>query len=435
MVFRIAIIILIFTTSLKGGVSIGMSFSEINNIINQVENIVKEKPINPTNEPTQEVWDSTTGSWVEEKINPVINGGGLNVNPADEDIDHVQDVVTTPPVVIPEEPPTSDNNGDTGDGGSGGGSGNVDTDDDVPTLLSIRSKIHTLQQEMVKQVEEVRGAERSVITNWETNETTSKRVDYGDLYAVLEKLVPDNTIAKDNFTKKKEEKDSEYESLKSDLENLKEDFTDRVESMSEYVKVKAPQSSSLNTLFELDAGNHNFYLNPFEDTYSGGITTNINWSDTADWISLIAGLVAVIIYFQAVRRGILDLMQTLIQAPMSAPVSNLSIFGNSIGTAGLMIFKIALIGSLFVSSTVFGLFVLFESNFSFGGTSQSIITVLGSITDILSGGDGFMSDAVSLLFDLLPLITMSAMFGAYLVQKLATWILLTFGITLTKAVS
>lgn len=437
MVTRIIFLNFVLVASLKGGVNIGMSFNEIQNIINQVENIVTANP--PTeisNQPTQEIWDSSTGSWVEQEINPVINGGGLVVNPATGNIEHPStnpdNVVTTPPTTIPEQPPTSDNNGETGGGGSS--NSNVDTDDDVPTLLSIRSKIHTLQQEMVKQVEEVRGAERSVITNWETNETTSKRVDYGDLYAVLEKLVPDNSAEKQSFSEKVEEKDSELESLEDSIESLQEEFEEKVETMTEAVKVNVPTSADLDSLFEMDIGSYSFYLDPFKDSYTGGISTGIKWDEVADWISLIVGLVAVIIYFQAVRRNITDLMQTLIEAPFTAPVSNLSIFGNSIGTAGLIVIKIGFIAGLFVSTTIFGVFVLLESNFSFGGASLSVIAMLGDITSILSG-DGYMGHAVGLLFDLLPLITIASMYTAYIAQKLVTFGILTFGITLSKASS
>ena len=433
MVFRIIVIYLVLFSSLNGGVNIGMSFSEIQNIINQVENIVVQNPpIEISNEPVQEVWDASRGEWVEQKINPIINGGGLVVNPATGNIDHTGNVVTTTPTSIPEVLPTSDNNGETGTGGST--SSNVDTDDDVPTLLSIRSKIHTLQQEMVNQVEQVRGSERSVRTNWDTNETTSKRVDYGDLYGVLEKLVPDNSKDEESFTAKVDERDSDLENLEDSFESLQEEFDEKVDTLTNAIKVETPPSSELDSLFEMDVGTYSFYLDPLKNIYTGGYNLGVDWRQVADWISLVLGLVAVTIYFQAVRRNIMQLMQTLIQAPLTAPVSNLSIFGNSIGTAGLLVIKIAFIAGLFVSTTLFGIFVLLESNFNFGGASLSVVQMLGDITAILSG-DGFMSDAVGLLFDLIPIITIVSMYSAYIGQKLASFAIITFGITLSKASS
>ena len=253
MAFRIILILSAFAHFAFGGINVGMSQSEISNIINQAEDIVSRNPSNPTNEITQEFWNADTGSWVETLINPVINGGGLVVNPATGNIDHTANVTTTTPSTsVPEVPPTSDNN-DNSSGGGGGSTSNVDTDDDVPTLLSIRSKIHTLQQEMVKQVEEVRGAERSVITNWDTNETTSKRVDYGDLYAVLEKMVPDNTEAKKTISEKNEEElDSDVEQAKQDFDETEDELEDALTSYTNIEMPNKPATGDEFTRFEMD---------------------------------------------------------------------------------------------------------------------------------------------------------------------------------------
>lgn len=431
MVTRIILLHFVLVASLKGGVSIGMSFNEIQNIINQVENIVTENP--PTeisNQPTQEIWDASTGSWVEQEINPVINGGGLVVNPNTGEIDHTsENVVTTPPTSIPEQPPTSDNNGETGGGGSS--SSNVDTDDDVPTLLSIRSKIHTLQQEMVKQVEEVRGAERSVITNWETNETTSKRVDYGDLYAVLEKMVPDNTEEKNQISDKKKEledvEDSESDQIDESLNNLETDITD-------YVSKFSPETagSKTNTNFEINVAGRSFYLDPLNNTYTGGIES-VSWQEIADWIKIVIGVVCVLIYFNNTNLFINDILDTLTKAPKSAPVSNISVFGNSLGTIALKVIKWSLISSLIVGTLAGTFSVLLESNVDLGFSSSVLNVIQNPEVVLLGDSEPWIMFAVSLFTDVLPLVAISGLTIFYYSQCIIARIVLLGKITFMQA--
>lgn len=310
----------------------------------------------------------------------------------------------------------------------------VDTDDDVPTLLSIRSRVHSLQQELTKQAISTRGT-TGVVTNFETKEIQSKEVELADLYNVLRQVIPDNEEEELKFEGKVDEKDSALENFKDEVEEFKTEFIEKATDYAKTVKVTEPSGGHMDTRFELDIGSYNFYLDPFQDLYTGGINLGITWDDIKDWISVVVGLLAVFIYFNAIRRDLVELMRTLTLAPYTAPVSNLSIFGNSVGTVGLILIKIAFIASLIVSTTFFGLLTLIESGFSFGGATRSLSAILGDVTPILSGTSGFMINATNLLFDLIPLISISAMFTAYLIQKLASWIVITIGISVSKAAS
>ena len=431
MALRVILILSVLVHSTYGGINIGMSQTEIANIINQAEDIVTQSSPNPTNEITQEFWNADTGTWVETLINPVINGGGLVVNPATGNIDHTANVTTTTPSTsVPEVPPTSDNN-DNSSGGGGGSTSNVDTDDDVPTLLSIRSKIHTLQQEMVKQVEEVRGAERSVITNWDTNETTSKRVDYGDLYAVLEKMVPDNTEEKKQISDKKKEledvEDSESDQIDESLNNLETDITD-------YVSKFSPETagSKTNTNFEINVAGRSFYLDPLNNTYTGGIES-VSWQEIADWIKIVIGVVCVLIYFNNTNLFINDILDTLTKAPKSAPVSNISVFGNSLGTIALKVIKWSLISSLIVGTLAGSFSVLLESNVDLGFSSSVLNVIQNPEVVLLGDSEPWIMFAVSLFTDVLPLVAISGLTIFYYSQCIIARIVLLGKITFMQA--
>lgn len=312
------------------------------------------------------------------------------------------------------------------------GSSTIDTDDDVPTLLSIRSRIHSLQQELTKQATDTRGT-TGVVTNFETKETQSKEVELADLYNVMRQVIPDNQEAIQDIENEENEKDSALAQLGDQFEELTDEITEKINKIE--VKPSEPTSSFLDTRFELDIGSRSFYLDPFNDLYTGGLNVGFTWQDLADWISLITGLLAVFIYFNAVRRNFVEVLRTLTLAPLTAPVSNVSIFGNSLGTIGLIALKIATMLTIFGSSTFFSVLVLLESNFTIGGTTTSILNIVGNITPYLTGTTGIMSDAVALLFDLIPIISISLMFTAFLSAKMLGWIILTFGISLSKAQS
>ena len=305
------------------------------------------------------------------------------------------------------------------------GSGTYDSDDDVPTLLSIRSKIHTLQQELQSQMEDTRGTTQ--VYNPETNSTQSKEVALSDLYDLMR-------VDQEQARNAEEAKQTEIDSEKENVEDLKETFEEDInEAMDEITEatIKAPTSKTLDTKFELDIGEYNFYMDPMKDLYSGGIDTGFDWDDLSSWVSVIIGAIAVIIYFTKVRLLINKVMETLAIAPMSSPVTSLTFFGTSIGTLGLMLIKIGAFAVLFGGTLLSSILVLLESKFSVGENSLGIAEVITDFTSILTGG-GIMANATSLLFDLIPIVSISSMVMIYSAQAFLVWLFISLTVSTSK---
>ena len=308
----------------------------------------------------------------------------------------------------------------------GTGSGTYDSDDDVPTLLSIRSKIHTLQQELQSQMEETRGTTQ--VYNAETNSSESKEVALADLYQALR---GDQDQARNAEEAKQTEIDSEKENFEDVKETFEEDINDAMDEITE-ATIKAPTSSTLDTKFELDIGEYNFYMDPMKDLYSGGIDTGVDWDDFSSWISVIIGAVAVFIYFKHVRVLVNKLMETLAVAPMSSPVTSLTFFGTSIGTLGLILIKIGTFVALFGTTLLSSILVLLESEFLVGDETMGISGVINDTSTILSGG-GFMGNATSFLFDLIPIISIGSMVMMYSSQAFLLWLFISLTLATSKS--
>lgn len=348
-------------------------------------------------------------------------------NDQDSDIDHSDSDFDSDDDTASNDNDSSDSNGTT-ETDSPPGQGTYDSDDDVPTLLSIRSKIHTLQQELQSQMETTRGTTQ--VYNPETNTTESKEVALSDLYNSMQSDQEQARIAEDA---KQSEIDSEKANLEDSIEIFEEDLTEVMDEIT-IATIASPSPSTLDTKFEMDIGSYNFYLDPMKDLYSGGIDIGYDWEDFASWISVVIGAIAVIVYFTKVRALISKVLETLAIAPMSSPVTSLTFFGTSIGTLGLILIKLGsfviLIGGTLLSS----LLVLLESKFKVGENTLAISEVITDFTSILSGG-GFMANATALLFDLIPIVSIGSMVMLYSTQAFLVWLFISMTISTSKAVT
>ena len=127
------------------------------------------------------------------------------------------------------------------------------------------------------------------------------------------------------------------------------------------------------------------------------------------------------------------MMQLIFLSPISAPVSNLSIFGNSIGTLKLIAIKILLMGSLVTAVVVASLSVIYESNFTIAGVSGGMTALFDGLLSAIISGSDWSSFAVSLLFDLIPIFSIIGMVSFYWIQRLSITAGIFFGINVIKA--
>ena len=311
-------------------------------------------------------------------------------------------------------------------------SGIVDQDNDVPTLLSIRSKLHTLQQEMVKQVEDLRG--KSQINEEESSENF--RVALSDIYEAIRNQNENN---QSSFDQQKLENDQALEEFESEFESLETRVTDTLTNTSSSLSIQNSGSKPQDfTRFELDVGSHSFYMDPFNDIFTGGINLGITWSDFSSWIKLIIGFIAVWYYWKYAHQLTTTVFQTFVTANMSSPVTSLTIFGNSVGTLVLKAFKIGIMSSLILGVVGNSVLVLLESDILFNGSASSLDSVMGSVGSIIDGSmqnsfdTTWISFSVSLLFDLIPVLSITSMFTTYYTQKSLIWIAMMVGYASAK---
>ena len=66
----------------------------------------------------------------------------------------------------------------------------------------------------------------------------------------------------------------------------------------------------------------------------------------------------------------------MVEAPLTAPVTSLTIFGNSVGTVVLQIAKVAILATIILGVCGNSLMVLFESDFTIGGNTGNAVSLL-----------------------------------------------------------
>jgi hypothetical protein len=291
--------------------------------------------------------------------------------------------------------------------------GQVDTDDDVPMLTSIYERL-----------EELKDINKQYINNVEKKVTgiqgrlLDENGSYTEQNATLADIV--NAIRGDqadiNATDTQEESDSK-EALISGIDNFATDIIDAIPT---------DPNSYLDTMFEMDAGEFSFYLDPIAGTVSG-IDFPFSWQDIADWISLFLVFVSLILYWQASLQNLDEILSIVTVAPKTAPASSI-----------LQIkVKVILIASLVASVIFGGLIGILESNFTILGTTGTIFDLIANTGSLLIAGgtSTWSSMAISLLFDLVPVITILYLVGGFYIQKLGAKIALFVGFSFVQKAS
>jgi hypothetical protein len=295
----------------------------------------------------------------------------------------------------------------------------IDQDNDVPTLLSIRSKLHTLQQELIYQEEKTRGTTDVIVSNTVTN----KEVSLADIYEAL-----NNDSEKQEIQEAQSELESQESNAISDLEDTANSFKDKVENFANLSVTQAPNKQAGFTNLALNAGSYNFYLDPFNDNIMGESLLGVTWKDIADWISLIIGLVVVVWYWRAVLNMSKDVANTMIIANPTAPVTSLTIFGNSVGTVVMKIIKVGIMVTVIAGVLGNTALVLLESDFNMLGNEGTAPNIINALTNDIAGYDTtWTAFTVGLFFDFVPILSITSMIVSYYSQRTIMWILMMIG--------
>ena len=294
-----------------------------------------------------------------------------------------------------------------------------DQDNDVPTLLSIRAKMEALEKETRGNKKIVKNPVFNSETNqtdWET-ESSSSEVTLADIHTEMQKLVlladrpASNTI--ENLG------DETTSTIDETLENIEENLDDFGEAMSSTLTLTNPASDHSSyyitipsILTERVAG-----LPSSIDLFAidiGGFQLP-TLKEIATFVSLVVGITAVCIYGFSLKSIMFQFMRDIPKMNESNAVTNYSIAGFSIGALTMWGIQLGLIVTFFGTVFVFANGVLLES---LGWESYS-----GIWTDIvpqmftgLAQLSTWSDISVYWLFEFIPLISITAMIGAYFGQ-------------------
>lgn len=305
------------------------------------------------------------------------------------------------------------NNNTTNTGGSGVtgitnvNTGIVDSDNDVPTLISIRETMADLSRQQ-------RGTRKTLSIDENgtliTNEESDTLVTLSDLHQELQKLnLSESDSLTDDITSETESKASSAES------EITQIFDNVVENIP---TLELPQPTGD---FE------NYYVDIPEALiqYAGTSTINIlnpaetfpqfpipSLSTIASFVSLVIGLFAVYVYSHAMLKLAEHTMDAWVTANESNAVTNYSLFGNSVGAIGVKAIKASItLGAILASLTALAA-VIVES-VGIHGFSGSPTSVFDDIKNALIASAPFVEFALFWFFKLAPFISMIGMFGQY----------------------
>ena len=285
----------------------------------------------------------------------------------------------------------------------------LDSDNDVPLLTEIKYKIEEFKDENndnFELVNEQFGLLRGRLMD-ENGTLSDKNATLAD---IVHAIRGDQDY---NATKTKEESDKES-ALVSGITSFASGISDAIPD---------DPNTYLDTMFEMDAGSWNFYLDPLNGTVSG-FDFPFTFQDIADWISLLIVFYCLIRYWHASLENVDEMLTLVTVAPKTAPASSF-----------LQIkVKIALIASLVVTVIFGGIIGLLESNFSVLGTSGTILEVIAGVGKLIVI-DGWGMMAISLFFDLFPAFTILYLVSGYWIQKLALKVTIFVGFSFVQKAS
>jgi hypothetical protein len=346
----------------------------------------------------------------------------------------------------------------------------IDSDNDVPMLQNIYQRLASLDQDndfqnleniwnrqadVAGQIQEINSTVvrmttladleyslRKIQTKLDLNETRgyindlNKTAQISDIYNKLSNL--QGFITEENRTATladiyyalvgEEETDdlnlSVSPNITSSIEETFDDLQDRALAHVNKIKsIPTTGGQNLSTLFEMSAGNHDFYVDPLNNIVSGdNVSFGATFSQIASWISLVIGLSCVVVYYIAQTENIHEFLKVIMIAPTSAPVT----------TIPLIIVKVTLMGVLF-GTTIYGaMTAIWDSNFTVLGVTGGAIDIVSNGLTLLTGQSTWGSMALSLFFELVPIDTITTLFVLYYGGKLFMSFVMASGFTLIR---
>lgn len=337
------------------------------------------------------------------------------------------------------------------------GGGRVDTDDDVPMLTEIKAVLEGYKEKLEQLAEQKQllalradlNATRGDLTDGnQTRKATladiakrvtdiqgqiyiegqgTKQTQLSDLYQELVKL-NDGNVTENNFTEvtaetitaQKQQVDDSFDSLNQ----LEENFEVSAPSTLE------PHEASVMLNWKFLEGDISFDLLNIAD--ASGISIP-SLKQAGGYVKMFLGWVISIMFIVAMKNLALDVLKNIPKQTTSAPVTNWSFGGFSVGA---LLSKSAYLGALvtFIIAVAGGLVIVNDEAKllgDIGSESSSIGTYLASLID----GNGFMSEAFRYLLIFVPVGSIFVTIGTYYKFKIVTWLMINGAVLSMRAVT
>ena len=337
------------------------------------------------------------------------------------------------------------------------GGGRVDTDDDVPMLTEIKAVLEGYKEKLEQLAEQKQllalradlNATRGDLTDGnQTRKATladiakrvtdiqgqiyiegqgTKQTQLSDLYQELVKL-NDGNVTENNFTEvtaetitaQKQQVDDSFDSLNQ----LEENFEVSAPSTLE------PHEASVMLNWKFLEGDISFDLLNIAD--ASGISIP-SLKQAGGYVKMFLGWVISIMFIVAMKNLALDVLKNIPKQTTSAPVTNWSLGGFSVGA---LLSKSAYLGALvtFIIAVAGGLVIVNDEAKllgDIGSESSSIGTYLASLID----GNGFMSEAFRYLLIFVPVGSIFVTIGTYYKFKIVTWLMINGAVLSMRAVT
>lgn len=306
----------------------------------------------------------------------------------------------------------------------------VDRDNDVPTLIMIwrrqaeifakekdqRGKLISVVQGLQAEVQASRGT--ITIPSLEENGTEYERnatlADIVEAIKGIDGYNPDNDR---NLTQEKEIFDSNLtvattnNDIQEIIDNVEDDFKGDVD-LGSFVE-KSDTSIMIEWDF-LGQGTDSFNLADISQ-YTGINVPSL--SDVFGFIKTFLTVAIFCLYLFAVKNMAIQAFQNLIKSVESNPVTNYSVFGNSIPAVAVKAAKTIIVGAILANIY---LTLLVAQNDAGIMDSVGSGALSGLINDLITGY-GFMSESLSWATLIIPFATISMCVSTYWMNKFAIY--------------
>ena len=361
------------------------------------------------------VTEITNGFAVDGGIGGIIQNDPI-INPDDPNNLHVITTIENPDGVsitsidinstVPEEPELPDPTGTSV----------VDQDNDVPTLITIRSKLEDLEI-LAEQRNEALGNilngvidMRGVIRIGDDDNYTERNATLADIYYAITGET-NNTAYEFNATEEQERYN----------EDINEDsLTDMLEGLNTPISVTAPTINPDTELYldwDFGDGLESFDLFNISSKFHGSLPT---LTQVLGAIKTVIILLILFLYFKAMKSLAERIISTMIQAQESNTVTNYSVLGNSVGAVAVKASKVAL--WLAFGGAIFATMITAISESEISATLTSFGSIGAALSGILTAeSQGFMKDAYGYFTLVFPVATALTAWTSYNTIRFLLW--------------